>query len=215
MAAVIDCPSCQRKLNLPEDLLGRQVRCPTCGHTFTAGLAPESPLPVEVLPEPALPQPRKPAPARLAPGRIGDEPCPSCGRPVPDDAVRCGYCGEYLEDEAGGEPWERPGAVRRDCEPERGGLVITLGIISLVCAVPAFACCFFGPVFGVFGLATGIPAWTIGHKDLRKMREYTMDPAGRSMTGAGMVCGIIGTLLSCLSVVTQVGLLLWRFPLFF
>jgi hypothetical protein len=33
---VINCPSCQRQLLLPEELHGRQVRCPHCDHTFTA-----------------------------------------------------------------------------------------------------------------------------------------------------------------------------------
>jgi hypothetical protein len=33
---VINCPSCQRQLLLPEELHGRQVRCPHCEHTYTA-----------------------------------------------------------------------------------------------------------------------------------------------------------------------------------
>ena|SRR5438105_183386 len=208
MPAVIDCPSCARKLNLPEDLLGKRVQCPSCGLTFEAALAPEAPaLPADPVREPALPAPRRmPAPARLAPGRIGDEPCPYCGRPVPDDAMRCGYCGEYLEDEAG--RWPDGGAVRRDCEPERGGIILTLGLISLACSPLALACCFFfgiGALFGIAGLATGIPAWVMGQKDLRKMSEYIMDPAGRPMTNAGMICGMIGAILCSIGMLIQLG----------
>ena len=216
MPAVIDCPSCNRKLNLPEDLLGKQVRCPTCAHTFEAALPSGPPVLAESsVPQSAQPEAtRKPRPARLAHGRIGDEPCSACGRPVPDDAVRCGCCGEYLEDEAGHPPWEQPGAVRRDCEPERGGLIVTLGIIGLVCSVPAFGCCFFGSIFSIIGLSVSIPAWVLGQKDLRKMREYVMDPAGRPMTQAGMVCGIIGAVLSCLSLLVQAGFLIKMFPFF-
>jgi hypothetical protein len=55
----------------------------------------------------------------------------------------------------------------------------------------------------------------LGQKDLRRMREYTMDPAGRPSTQAGMVCGIIGTVLSALSFVVQVGFFAMRFPRFF
>jgi len=36
MASTIDCPSCNRKLRVPDELVGRPVRCPTCGTTFTA-----------------------------------------------------------------------------------------------------------------------------------------------------------------------------------
>jgi hypothetical protein len=36
MPMVIDCPSCNRKLNVPESLLGQVVKCPSCAATFAA-----------------------------------------------------------------------------------------------------------------------------------------------------------------------------------
>src|SRR5437879_4667466 len=36
MPEVIDCPQCERKLRVPDELLGRAVQCPTCGATFAA-----------------------------------------------------------------------------------------------------------------------------------------------------------------------------------
>jgi ribosomal protein S27E len=36
MTTIINCPSCDRGLQLPESLAGQPVQCPTCGHTFTA-----------------------------------------------------------------------------------------------------------------------------------------------------------------------------------
>src|SRR5207244_11629515 len=33
-ALIIDCPSCGRKLQVPDELLGKAVKCPTCEHTF-------------------------------------------------------------------------------------------------------------------------------------------------------------------------------------
>jgi len=36
MASIVDCPSCNRKLRVPDELVGRLVRCPTCTTTFTA-----------------------------------------------------------------------------------------------------------------------------------------------------------------------------------
>jgi len=61
----------------------------------------------------------------------------------------------------------------------RGGLVLALGILSLV----------------VWCLILGIVAWVMGNKDLREMDAGRMDPTGRSLTQAGRICGIIAVLL--------------------
>ncbi|MCC6419408.1 MAG: hypothetical protein IT429_14325 [Gemmataceae bacterium] len=31
MPEIISCPNCQRRLQAPEEVLGRDVQCPTCG----------------------------------------------------------------------------------------------------------------------------------------------------------------------------------------
>src|SRR5437870_11746015 len=41
MSTIVDCPSCSRKLRVPEELLGKKVKCPTCSGTFDAVAAPE------------------------------------------------------------------------------------------------------------------------------------------------------------------------------
>jgi predicted Zn finger-like uncharacterized protein len=35
MPIIVQCPACGRKLRVPDDLLGKQVKCPGCGGTFT------------------------------------------------------------------------------------------------------------------------------------------------------------------------------------
>jgi predicted Zn finger-like uncharacterized protein len=45
MTLIIDCPSCQRKLRVPDDLLGLKVKCPSCATTFTAGETASAPPP--------------------------------------------------------------------------------------------------------------------------------------------------------------------------
>ena len=62
--------------------------------------------------------------------------------------------------------------------PHRGGLILTLAILGWA----------FCPVFGPF-------AWAMGSSDMRAMRNGTMDPGGMSLTQAGMVLGIIQTVL--------------------
>ena len=213
---IIDCPSCSRKLRVPDSLLGKQVRCPTCGHQFEAAAAagasaPEAearptPPPLDVplnleleAPSPAT-EPTREAPAPPAtprPAKLSDDeamtPCPYCGKPVPDAALSCPHCGESL-DETDDEFERAPGygpPVRRDAEPHRGGLILTLGIISIV--LSAVGC-------GPLGLPMGIIAWVLGQRDLRKIRENMMDPEGLGQTQAGWICGIIGTILDSLCV---------------
>jgi hypothetical protein len=45
MPSIIQCVSCGRQLRLPEEYLGRKVKCPSCGTVFTAeaGLPPPAP----------------------------------------------------------------------------------------------------------------------------------------------------------------------------
>jgi hypothetical protein len=153
-----------------------------------------------------------PAPAPLRPVTVesekqpapqpsdGPRPCPYCGEHVSRLARRCRYCGEDLgpradrrDDREDERPWETRYGVRRDAEPHRGPLILTLGIISLVTAVIYFLSC--------IGLPLGIVAWVLGHRDLKRMERQEMDPQGKGLTQAGWICGIIGTVLTGLWVV--------------
>jgi hypothetical protein len=64
-------------------------------------------------------------------------------------------------------------------KPHRGGVVLALGILGIVVC---FIC--------------GIIAWVMGNNDLREMAAGTMDPAGRGLTQAGKICGMIGVILT-------------------
>jgi len=55
----------------------------------------------------------------------------------------------------------------------RGGLIFFYGILGIGC-----------PVFSVL-------AWAVGYGDLGRMTRGEMDPAGRGMTQAGMILGIV------------------------
>jgi hypothetical protein len=69
-------------------------------------------------------------------------------------------------------------------EPHRGTLILVLGILSLT----------------VCNIFTGIPAWIMGKGDLEKIKGGIMDPEGVGMTKAGMICGIISTILGLLCI---------------
>ena len=68
-------------------------------------------------------------------------------------------------------------------KPHRGGAILALGIIGIVL-------CFI----------TGIIAWVMGSNDLKEMDAGTRDRDGYSLTKAGMICGIIGVVLSILGI---------------
>ena len=72
-----------------------------------------------------------------------------------------------------------PGFGRpRYYQPHRGTLILVLGILGLtVCGI------------------CGIVAWVMGNNDLRAMAAGHMDPAGRGLTQAGRICGMITTIL--------------------
>lgn len=112
MPIIVSCSSCQRSLRVPDDLLGKLVKCPTCGHTFTATASDAA------------------SPGAAAPGSGAEfvserEPVrPSRGEP--------GYEERYESYEDAGH-MERPVRRRRaDLQPHRGTLILVLGILSLV-----------------------------------------------------------------------------------
>jgi hypothetical protein len=72
------------------------------------------------------------------------------------------------------------GATRAYAEAHRGGLILALGIVSWVTG------CFL----------IGIAAWIMASGDLKKMRAGVMDSSGMGLTQAGMIIGIIHTVLT-------------------
>jgi predicted Zn finger-like uncharacterized protein len=178
MPEIVQCPECQRKLKVPDNLLGKKVKCPTCGATFTAAS--------EAAPEPAP----APAPARRPRREEAYE-----EEPAPPARER----EDYEEDE--GDLEDRPRRRRRrrrpigDYEaPHRGGTILTLGILSIVVGL----CC------PLAGIGLGIGALTMANADLPKMDRGEMDPGGMGSTRGGQICGIIGLILSILNAVAGV-----------
>jgi predicted Zn finger-like uncharacterized protein len=132
--------------------------------------------------ESEVPRPRPPA---LNDDHDDLQDCPRCGKSTHRDYARCPYCGLRLS-RTGHE--RRPFLGRRDADPHRGGLVLTLGIIGLLGIV---LCAPIGTLFGMV-------AWILGHSDLKRMKRGDMDPEGEGMTQAGWICGIIATSIGLL-----------------
>ena len=80
-------------------------------------------------------------------------------------------------------------------KPHRGVVVLVLGILGLI---PYFICCIFGTIPS---LVCSIIAWVMATNDLKEMDSGVRDPSGRGMTKAGKICGIIGVIIQCISLV--------------
>jgi DNA-directed RNA polymerase subunit RPC12/RpoP len=116
--------------------------------------------------------------------------------------VACPHCGQRLQlplppvnktvlapavDAAGAKyplaiPLGPPGGR---LEPHRGIVVFVLGIASFF-TIPIIL----GPI-----------AWFMAAEDLKKMRRGTMDREGEGYTNAGLICGMISTIISVGSLV--------------
>lgn len=125
--------------------------------------------------------------------------CPNCNKRVAVPVhlrrsnVRCPFCGgTFLAD--GDDLPPTVGSAESQIysgyqsgrptwiDPHRGGLILTLSILGLVCCAPL-----------------SLVAWLIGANDLSRIRHGTMDPSGYGTTQAGMIIGIVGTVLWILS----------------
>lgn len=81
----------------------------------------------------------------------------------------------------------------------RGGAVLALGILAV--AVNCFV--------------LGIIAWALARRDLAAMDAGAMDPSGRSLTHAGKILGMIGTIVSLATVTLNLLMLAAMGVLFF
>ncbi|MBC8355525.1 MAG: hypothetical protein H8E66_26400 [Planctomycetes bacterium] len=78
--------------------------------------------------------------------------------------------------------------------PHRGGLILTFGLLGFICC----------QIFSIV-------AWVMGHADMKEINAGRMDPAGRGLTQAGMIIGIVGTVL--LILVTGAQLIIGAFAI--
>lgn len=72
----------------------------------------------------------------------------------------------------------------------RSTLILVLGILSIPCC----------------GLFTGIPAIILGRRALAEIDAAPGQYGGRGQVNAGYICGIVGTVLSVIGIIVQIGL---------
>ena len=216
MALEIRCPGCGRTLRIAEEHAGKQVRCPACQQISTAGAAagagreafgssvsesvatwhlktPEGPIygPIswpEVQTWAA--EGRISADCQLAEGMSGPwrqawELMPRLQSQPPAESLAAPDIHSWAPHEpgetAGGNAQSTLAAAATAgyVAPHRGGLILALGLIGFVISCPIFS----------------LMAWVMGSHDLSEMRAGRMDRSGEGITQAGLVLGMILSLL--------------------
>lgn len=202
------CQTCARKLRVADEYAGKKARCPQCNTIY---VVPGTPAPVT----PELAQTHYAPRAddekwqvRTPDGRVygpvlkreldewvseGRVPAEGYVQRESDPTWRPATALYPFLRSAGGlraannpfvdSPVESPflahGQVGR--KAHRGATVLVLAIVSFIC------CPILGPI-----------AWIMGHADLREMRTGQMDDSGLPLTQAGMILGIVSTILTAL-----------------
>jgi hypothetical protein len=97
------------------------------------------------------------------------------------------------------QPWNRPGAVRRDCDAHRAQL---LHLLSLA----AFWLCLLLPctvgLTGLVGVGIAFTVWRMARADLGQMERGLMDPEGWEATKKAKHLAVGSVALACLLVLT-------------
>jgi predicted Zn finger-like uncharacterized protein len=179
MPLVIRCEHCQAQLRLPDEFVGKEVRCPSCQKVFMAREDLESrPKPPAPRPEPLAEEPG----IRAQPG--SERPPPPRREEDDEDYPRPSRR-RYADD---------PYGVERKA-PHNGGTIQTLGILSIVLVL----CCW--PLSLVFGII----ALVMASSELSRIRSGMTDPSGESQINTGRTCAIIGIVLAVIILVVSCG----------
>jgi hypothetical protein len=172
MTEIVSCPSCGKKLQVPDDFFGKTVQCPECKQTFRAEPTSTAGSVSATAPPPApssVPEWEKP-PAKT---RDDDDERPRRRRRKDDD-----------DDD---DRDERP--RRRYLAPHRAGMILTFGIMAVCGIVPII----FGPMAWVMGGAD-LREMRAGRMD---PSGEGMTQAGRIMGIISVALMIIMLLLFC------------------
>lgn len=204
MPITITCPQCQKKLNAPDTAVGKKIRCPACKAVID--VPAEEPLeepekfeqPDEESAVTEEAPKRKPRPSE---GITEEEP-KSYGLDEDDanerERRREKKRRRFRDDDDDFEDDFGDMRPRRRTEPHRGGVIMTLGILSIP-----------GACLPLIAFILASIALNMANTDKPKMERGQMDRSGMGSVTAGQVCayiGIIFGLINCvLGIALQVG----------
>jgi len=210
MPITFNCPTCQAQLTLSDAAAGRRGKCPHCKGeivvpTASSAAAPPAPPPLPPVAPAAAPALEisgitapAAAPVMAAPPVVPVMAAPASAPPPVAPPFQPGGWGDV-----------DPGPHRHDFrpgrgQPHRGVIVMVLGIIGIVVSLLSyfvFCCPFLGLPAGLLGLGLSLGGAIMGGADLKKINAGIMDVDGKGMTLAGLICGIVGSVVVAPSLV--------------
>ncbi len=218
----VQCPACRHQFHPAEAAPAQSIRTAPSGASEStvngSAAAPaassypsssEKPAnrPAERKSLPAPPPEFEPRRGERRDKRAVQDLCPNCQAVIDAGVNTCPECGAEFEpeDDAGYRPWEQAGLERRDSESHRGGLLLTMGIVSLVLPFFFFVC-YLGIITSLLGLVLGAGAAWMGRRDLKKMREHIMAREGEGLTSGARICGTVAVCFNLLALVAAISL---------
>ena len=182
------CPSCNGALAVSTSDLGSDVQCPYCNKVFTAARPGGSA---------ATSKPSRALDDVLGGGTKrsrteDDEDRPSRRRSRVEDeeerpSRRSRARADDEEEEEEGDRPRKKKKKRGSMEDHRGGMVLTYGILGLVCCI----------IFAFLAI-------NMANQDLEKMERGRMDPSGEGLTKTGKVLGQVSIGLFVLGVILNI-----------
>ena len=173
VAIEFKCQGCQKTLRVPDKFAGRKAKCPKCQTILQVPAGEEA---VETV-EPLSVQP--PIASSSNPFAALDNSGPSQSSRGQGSIPNRSPVNPYNTPHP-----QSPGRQRSSGEPHRGGIILGLGIASVVlcnfCFIP------------------GAVALILGFIDLGAMKNGRMDNEGYGLTLAGVILGGIMTVISAL-----------------
>ncbi len=184
------CKRCGSVLEGRSDQAGRPGKCPTCAAVFTiprvdvrTGLATGPGDPGEDGQDPTPMHAYAAAGAR-APQIVEAESgglmilCPRCDGASPVDSHNCPACGL---------PFTMEGATHRAASPGSDGFAVASMVLGIIGVLGGLC---------IVGAVAAILAIIFGAVGLRNIRDSGGSKSGRGMAIAGIVCGVVGLLVS-------------------
>jgi hypothetical protein len=198
MKTIVTCPECRRALQVPEEFFGKSVQCPDCKHAFVAQ-SPEAA--VQITSTTAAPS--APAPKPAAPKAAAPPDAPEVWEEPPTRAEKRRRMERDDDDDDLDD--SRIGRRTSRGDPDRGGVILALGIVSLVLAFFSFML-YILPIW-LIPLVCGIFGWVLGQRDLKAMKAGTMDSRNQVLTLVGMILSIVGVGISACVAVFSCGMM--------
>ena len=209
------CSECGKNLRTPDDSGGKNGRCPDCGSIMVipakGGVHSSSPASQKQPTQKSATESTAEMSDPLGPG-ASPGPRNPLGVHAPSKLPLASPTSRnpYQSPNAAATPYGARPSAPQGPQPKTG-VVLTLGTLSLISAVGIYllvCCCWPLSLLPMLvALGCGIPAWLVGQQELKKFKAGVYSGRGKGEITAGYIFGILGVVLSLLSIVAFIVLI--------